>query len=146
MVEGERCHEVVRYEGTRLSHRPIVPHLFATRAVGRYRTRMNDATRTFFADLASEAVLPDRGIHSQTLSRGDGVELVLFAMAAGEGLADHSAARPAIIHVLSGEGDLTVAGDAHSVGAGSWLRMEARTPHAIQARTGLVFALYLLPV
>lgn len=99
----------------------------------------------FFPDLAAEADAPSRGILSQTLSRADGVELVMFAMAPGEQLSEHTSARPAIVHVLTGEGDLTVDGDQHALQAGSWMRMQARTPHAIVARTPLVFALYLLP-
>ena len=106
---------------------------------------MSDSTYSFYPDLAAEASVPKRGIHSQTLSDVDGVELVLFALAAGERLSEHTAARPAIVHVLSGEGDLTVAGDDHPITAGSWLRMATRTPHALVARTDLVFALYLLP-
>ena len=100
---------------------------------------------TFYPDLAAEAAIPSRGIHSQTLSEADGVELVLFAMAAGERLSEHTAARPAIIHVLAGTGELTVDGSTHAAVPGSWLRMDARTPHALIATTGLVFALYLLP-
>jgi quercetin dioxygenase-like cupin family protein len=106
---------------------------------------MSEPTYSFFADLAAEASVPKRGIHSQTLSDADGVELVLFALAAGERLSEHTAARPALVHVLSGEGELTVAGDEHPIAAGSWLRMATRTPHALVARTDLVFALYLLP-
>lgn len=106
---------------------------------------MNETPYTFFPDLVAEAAVLRRGIHSQTLSDADGVELVLFAMAAGERLSEHAAARPAIVHVLSGEGDLTVAGDAQRLGPGSWLRMAPRTPHALVATTDLVFALYLLP-
>jgi quercetin dioxygenase-like cupin family protein len=100
---------------------------------------------TFFPDLTAETSLPARGIHSQTLSKADGVELVLFAMASGEQLSEHTSARPAIVHVLSGEGELVVAGDRHRVQPGSWLRMQARTTHAVVAGDGLVFALYLLP-
>jgi quercetin dioxygenase-like cupin family protein len=103
-----------------------------------------DAYR-FFPDLQAEATVPARGIHSQTVSDEGGVELVLFALAPGERLSEHTAARPAIVHVLSGEGELTVAGDRHDLVPGSWLRMAIRTPHALVARTGLVFALYLLP-
>jgi quercetin dioxygenase-like cupin family protein len=106
---------------------------------------MSDPTYSFYADLTAEAAMPARGIHSQTLSDADGVELVLFALAAGERLAEHTAARPAIVHVLSGEGELTVAGHEHAIAAGSWMRMATRTPHALVARTDLVFALYLLP-
>jgi quercetin dioxygenase-like cupin family protein len=100
---------------------------------------------TFLPDLAAEASPPARGIHSQTISKADGVELVLFAMAAGEQLSEHTSARPAIVHVLSGEGELVVAGDRHALQPGSWLRMPSRTTHAVVAGDGLVFALYLLP-
>ncbi|MGZ8562198.1 MAG: cupin domain-containing protein [Candidatus Limnocylindria bacterium] len=99
----------------------------------------------FYPDLLAESEMPRRGIHSQTLFDTGGVELVLFAMAPGEQLSEHTAARPAIVHVLSGEGQLTVDGDRHDVKPGSWMRMEARTPHALAAATALVFALYLLP-
>jgi quercetin dioxygenase-like cupin family protein len=106
---------------------------------------MNDTPYTLYADLTAEASIPRRGIHSQTLSDADGVELILFAVAAGERLSEHTAARPAIVHVLSGEGELNVAGDTHGLAPGAWLRMAPRTPHALVARTDLVFALYLLP-
>lgn len=98
----------------------------------------------FYPDLLAESEMPRRGIHSQTLSDEDGVELVLLSMAPGEELSEHTSARPAIIHVLSGTGELTVDGDHHGVKPGSWMRMEARTPHALVAATALVFALYLL--
>ncbi len=107
---------------------------------------MSGTGYTFFADLLAETQIPRRGIHSQSLSDESGVELVLFAMAAGEQLSEHTAARPAIVHVLAGEGELTVAGDPHLLGPGSWLRMAARTPHSVVARTELVFLLYLLPI
>lgn len=106
---------------------------------------MTSDAYTFFPDLAAEETVPARGIHSQTLSRGGGVQLVMFGLAAGEELSEHTSARPAIIHVLSGEGELSVAGDTHPAAAGTWLRMAAGTRHAVVARTDLVFALYLLP-
>lgn len=108
-------------------------------------TDMTPDAYTFFPDLVAEATVPRRGIHSQTLSEAAGVELVLFAMAEGERLSEHTAARPAIVHVLDGDGELTVAGDTHPLAPGAWLRMAARTPHAIVAGSRLVFALYLLP-
>lgn len=106
---------------------------------------MDEAAYVFFPDLSAEAAVPRRGIHSQTLLEADGVELVVFAMAAGERMSEHTAARPAIVHVISGEGSLTVAGDDHALLPGSWLHMATRTPHALVAGTDLVFALYLLP-
>ena len=106
---------------------------------------MGSGRYAFYRDLLAESEMPRRGIHSQTLSDANDVELVLFSMAPGEQLSEHTSARPAIIHVLSGTGELTVDGDRHDVQPGSWMRMQARTPHALVAASALVFALYLLP-
>jgi quercetin dioxygenase-like cupin family protein len=101
---------------------------------------------TVYPDLLAETSVPQRGILSQTLSNADGVELVLFAFAPGEALSEHTSSRPAIIHILSGEGDLTVGDEAHAARPGTWVRMPAACRHSITARTPLVMALYLLPV
>lgn len=101
---------------------------------------------TVFRDLVTEAPIPARGIHSQTLSNEDGIELVLFAFAPGERLSDHTSARPAIIHILSGEADLSVGSEAHRAIPGTWVRMPAETRHSVVARTAMVMALYLLPL
>jgi quercetin dioxygenase-like cupin family protein len=100
---------------------------------------------TFCPNLAAEAPIPARGILSQTLSNERGIEFLLFAFAAGEQLSEHTSARPAIIHILQGEGDLTVGGDAHPAQPGMWVRMESEVKHSLVARTPMLMALYLLP-
>jgi len=100
---------------------------------------------TFFPDLADEATAVKRGIHSQTISKGEGVEVLLFTLAPGEELSEHTSARPAIVHVLRGTGQLTVAGDPHPLSPGGWLRMAAGTKHSVVANSDVTFALYLLP-
>ncbi len=99
----------------------------------------------FFADLAAESPPMPRGIHSQTLYDGPDLRLVLFGFAPGEELSEHTAARPAVVHVLDGEGDALVGGEPHPLGPGTWFRMPARMAHSIRARTPLRMALYLLP-
>jgi quercetin dioxygenase-like cupin family protein len=99
---------------------------------------------TYFADLAAEAPIPARGILSQTLSAEGDIEFLLFAFAAGEQLSEHTSARPAIIHILAGEGELTVGGDAHPAHPGTWLRMAPEVKHSLVARTPMQMALYLL--
>jgi quercetin dioxygenase-like cupin family protein len=103
------------------------------------------AGATIFVDLLAEAPVPARGILSQTLSNEGGVELVLFAFAAGEQLSEHTSARPTIVHILSGEADITVGTRSVSGSAGTWVRMPARLAHSVVARTPLRMALYLLP-
>ena len=51
---------------------------------------MDTQSPTVYPDLLAETAVPQRGILSQTLSNADGVELVLFALAAGEALAEHT--------------------------------------------------------
>ncbi len=106
---------------------------------------MTNQPYTHYRDLLAEAPIPARGILSQTLSKEAGVELVMFAFAAGEALSEHTAARPAIIHLLAGEADLTVGGDAFEGGPGTWVRMASGLRHSLVARTPVVMALYLLP-
>jgi quercetin dioxygenase-like cupin family protein len=99
----------------------------------------------YFADLAAEAPPVARGIHSQTLYDGPDLRLVLFAFAPGEELSEHTAARPAVVHVLDGSGDAVVGGVPHPLGPGTWFRMPAGMTHSIRAGTPLRMALYLLP-
>lgn len=106
---------------------------------------MDTNSPTIYSNLLAEAPIPERGILSRTLSKGDGIELVLFAFAAGEALTEHASSRPAIIHVLAGEADLTVDGEAHEGRPGTWVRMAPDCRHSVAARTPLVMALYLLP-
>lgn len=106
---------------------------------------MDTTSITVYPDLLAETSVPPRGILSQTLSNADGVELVLFAFAPGEALAEHTSSRPAIMHFLAGDGDLTVDGAAHAARPGTWVRMPSHCRHSLVARTPLVMALYLLP-
>lgn len=99
----------------------------------------------FLSDLVADAPHVARGIHSQTLYDGPDLRLVLFAFAPGEELSEHTAARPAVVHILDGEGEAVVGGQPHEVRPGSWFRMPARMAHSIRARTPLRMALYLLP-
>jgi quercetin dioxygenase-like cupin family protein len=99
----------------------------------------------FFVDLAAEAPQVPRGIHSQTVYDGPDLRLVLFAFAPGEELSEHTAARPAVVHVLSGDGEALVGGEPHALGPGTWFRMPAGMAHTIRAHTPLRMALYLLP-
>jgi quercetin dioxygenase-like cupin family protein len=99
----------------------------------------------FIDDLAVASPDVPRGIHSQTLYDGPDLRMVLFAFAPGEELSEHTAARPAVVHVLAGEGEAVIGGDTHAIAPGTWFRMPAGMPHSIRARTPTRLALYLLP-
>jgi quercetin dioxygenase-like cupin family protein len=106
---------------------------------------MSTGSALFIADLLVESPPPPRGILSQTLYDGDDLRLILFGFAPGEELSEHTAARPAVVHVLGGGGEAVVGGEPHDLRPGTWIHMPARMAHSIRARTPLTMALYLLP-
>lgn len=88
--------------------------------------------------------LPADGILSRTVYQDDQVRAVLFGFAAGQELSEHTAAVPAIIHILQGEARLTLGGQTREAGPGAWVRMEANLPHSVLAQTPLVMLLLML--
>jgi quercetin dioxygenase-like cupin family protein len=101
---------------------------------------------TYIDDLAG--MLPDipaDTIVSRTFYGDDGVKGILFGFAAGQELSEHTAARPAILHFLSGEADLTLGEERLTAEPGTWIHMEARLPHSVLAQTPVVMLLLLLP-
>jgi quercetin dioxygenase-like cupin family protein len=88
--------------------------------------------------------IPAESIVSRTLY-GDGqVKAVWFGFAPGQELSEHTAATPAILHILRGQADLTLGGEQRAGGPGTWVHMPARLPHALVARTEVVMLLLLL--
>lgn len=94
--------------------------------------------------LADELQPPESGKESAVLTDDADTKVVLFAFAVGDGLAEHVAPLPAIIQIINGEAELTV-GDQDVAGKpGTWIQMEAKTPHSIKATTPVVMLLTLL--
>lgn len=59
--------------------------------------------------------------------------VTLFAFDAGQGLSEHTASFDALVQVLDGEAEITVAGKRHRVRAGELILMPANKPHALKA-------------
>jgi len=102
-------------------------------------------TKTFqIRHLADELQPPESGKQSIVLADDANAKVVLFAFAAGDGLAEHVAPLPAIIQIIKGKASLTV-GEETVVGKpGTWIQMAPKTPHSIKAQTPLVMSLTLL--
>ncbi len=56
-----------------------------------------------------------------------------FAFDAGEGLSEHTAPFDALVFVVDGEAEITVAGETHRVQAGEMVELPAGRPHALKA-------------
>ncbi len=99
----------------------------------------------FVDDLAGLLVVaPQDSIVSRTIYSDEQVKAILFAFAAGQALSEHTAASPAIIHILSGEAVIGLGKDRFEARAGTWTHMQPRLPHSVVARTPLTMLLILL--
>ena len=66
----------------------------------------------------SLAAAPAESIVSRSLYGDDQVKAVLFSFAPGQELSEHTAATPAILHILQGEAELTLGGEQRAAGPG----------------------------
>ena len=75
----------------------------------------------------------EHGIASRVLAKNGGGSLTLFAFAAGQGLAEHTAPFDALVMVLEGRLALTIGGVEVSATPGTVVRMPAQVPHTVDA-------------
>jgi len=88
--------------------------------------------------------IPADSIVSRTVSDDDQAKVILFGFAAGQELSEHTASMPAQLYFVSGEASLTLGKDEFAAKAGTWVHMEPRLSHSIEAKTPLVMLLLLL--
>jgi quercetin dioxygenase-like cupin family protein len=91
-------------------------------------------TYTHISDLAREVQPPAKGILSRTLDNDDRLKAVLFGFARGEGLSEHTASMPAVLHFLRGEAKLTPGDDTVEAKPGTWVACFSRTGTARRAQ------------
>jgi len=70
--------------------------------------------------------------------------VTVFAFDAGEGLSEHTAPYDAMVYVLDGQAEVTIAGEAMAVGAGEMVVMPANRPHALRALTPFKMLLVMI--
>ena len=83
--------------------------------------------------LAEETRFAPNGIVSRTLLHTANSRVVLFGFAEGQELTEHTSAQHAVIQILSGECDFSLAGKPHLLKAGDLLYMPPNLPHAVRA-------------
>ncbi len=99
---------------------------------------------THIVNLATEAEPPEKGILSRTIYQDDQVKAVVFGFDAGQELTEHTASKPAILHIIRGEAKLTLGNDTIEAQAGTWVHMQSGLRHAVLATTPVVMLLLLL--
>ena len=95
-------------------------------------------------DLREPISTPADGIVSRAIHDDATCRVVIFSFAAGQQLSDHTASMPAILEVVEGEAELSVAGEQIAGRPGTWVHMAAETSHGVLARTPLTLLLTLI--
>ena len=83
--------------------------------------------------LADETRYAPNGIVSRTVLRTANSRVVLFGFAEGQELTEHTSTQHAVIQMLSGECEFSLAGKANNLKAGDLLYMPPNLPHAVRA-------------
>jgi quercetin dioxygenase-like cupin family protein len=84
-------------------------------------------------DLHALVTPTEQGIASRVLARAAGGNLTLFAFDAGQELSEHTSPFDALVMVLEGALQLTIAGSEVTAAPGTIVRMPAGVPHAVRA-------------
>ena len=104
-------------------------------------------TATELEGVAAQAALVDyqpRAVVSRTLIKKAAGTVTAFAFDAGEGLSEHTAPFDALVLMVEGESEISIAGTPHRVTAGHLLRLPAGQPHAVKAVTPFKMILIMI--
>ena len=86
----------------------------------------------------------EKAVVSRMLLKNPAGNVTLFAFDAGQELSEHSAPYDALVQVLEGEADITIAGARHRVKTGEVILMPANVPHAVGAPTAFKMLLTMI--
>ncbi len=75
----------------------------------------------------------DNAIVSKTIKDSPQGTVTLFAFAAGQALSEHTAPFDALVFIVDGQLDITIAGNPLSAVTGDLVTMPANKPHALKA-------------
>src|SRR6266498_3238566 len=81
---------------------------------------------------------------SRTLVKKAAGTVTAFAFDTGEGLSEHTAPYDALVMMIEGESEISVAGAPHRLTAGDLLRLPAGQPHAVKAVTRFKMLLIMI--
>lgn len=102
---------------------------------------MEDKT-VFIKSLGDQLpVIPGNSILSQILVKNEAIEVTLFQFALGQELTEHTSVYPAIVHILNGDGSMTLGAEKVEIHTGSWVYMPPKLPHSLKTDSPMTMLL-----
>jgi quercetin dioxygenase-like cupin family protein len=103
----------------------------------------NNTSPLYFEEIGGSIIISPDSIVSRTLHSDRQSKVVAFGFDAGQELSEHTSSKPAIMHFISGQADITLGDQALKAVAGTWVWMPPKTAHSITATTPVVMLLTL---
>ena len=94
-----------------------------------------DVAQEKILSLADETKFAPNGIVSRTLLRTATSRVVLFGFAEGQELTEHTSTQTAVVQILSGACEFSLAGKTHPAKAGDLIYLPPNLPHSVRATT-----------
>ena len=88
----------------------------------------------------------DGSVVSKELIKKEKGSVTLFAFDKGQGLSEHAAPFDALVYIIDGNAEITIAGKVHSLKAGEAIIMPANKPHSLKARERFKMLLVMIKV
>jgi quercetin dioxygenase-like cupin family protein len=92
-----------------------------------------DSRNEKILSLPEETQYAPNGIVSRTLLRTENSRTVLFGFAEGQELTEHTSTQHALIQILSGSCEFSLAGKPHNLKTADLVSMPPHLPHAVRA-------------
>jgi quercetin dioxygenase-like cupin family protein len=87
--------------------------------------------------------IPADTIISRTYFETGRMKAILFGFAPGQELSEHTSSKPALLHFVEGEAEISLGDDSRVAGPGTWVFMEPNLSHSIVAKTKVLMVLLL---
>ncbi len=94
---------------------------------------MSTAPKSQVLKMADLAAYQEGSVVSRQITKADAGNVTLFAFDVGQELSEHTAPFDALVHILDGQAEVTIAGVPYLLSAGDAIIMPANQPHALKA-------------
>lgn len=95
---------------------------------------MSNETETSKTFVAVDSIeYAENSVVSKTILKKSTGNITLFAFDKGEGLSEHTTPHDAMLQVLDGKAEITIAGNLYDLQAGQSIILPASVPHAVKA-------------
>ena len=94
---------------------------------------MSTAPKAEILQIAEMAAYQDGSVVSRQITKAEAGNVTLFAFDAGQELSEHTAPFDALVQVLDGQAQISIAGENFQVRTGEAIILPAGQPHAVQA-------------